>query len=290
MGGTLEDDKPADKEVDVKPSSSTADVHEENAQKVPEDSNSQPKPQPVSEVTTQRPATSSGWLGGWLSRPALQPQDTPGDIPQDSKMVEEPTAPTEQQSAPIGTPIEQPTVDVQPKDAPKSIPATTTSSSWFGFGLWSTAATSAITEQLSEQMPIKLGGDGQDTVMEDTPAPAPAPAPETPPQTLKPAAGSSWAFWSTETSTKASDPPARAGDSGQLAVAGVASETHPEPAKTETVKDKRKAKSSKRGRPQSMEVDEATRKANLQEPVSSKASSSTSPVPAKVSPPNLLLP
>jgi hypothetical protein len=100
----------------------------------------------------------------------------------------------------------------------------------------------------------------------------------------EPAASSSWAFWSTETSKKAPN----ASDFPQLAIAGEALQNHPDPAKTAAVKEQ-KGKSSKRGRPHSTELDESTGTA-LFDPSSANGTPSQSPAPVKMSPPNLLMP
>jgi hypothetical protein len=77
-------------------------------------------------------------------------------------------------------------------------------------------------------------------------------------------------------------------DLGQLAIAGEASQNHPEPAKAATAKVQ-KGKSSKRGRPQSTELDESTGTA-LFDPSSANGTPSQSPAPVKMFPPNLLMP
>ena len=78
-------------------------------------------------------------------------------------------------------------------------------------------------------------------------------------------------------------------ESGQLAVAGESSQTHPEPAKIAVVREK-KGNASKRGRPKSTEVDEPSGKAPLVDTSAAKGTPSQSPAPVKLSPPNLLLP
>jgi hypothetical protein len=229
--------------------------------------------------TTQRPATSSGWLGGWLGRHATAESPSTGDrSPATAKGPETPPMTKQQASEPS---TEAATTSNLPEDVSKSTPAPPTSTSWFG--LWSTAAPSTATEP-KEQIPVKLGNTDQDTVMEDASATKPS---------SQPAPGSSWAFWTTETTKKPVDP-----SEGQLAVAGEASQSNPEPAKATTVKDTNKGKSAKRGRPLSTEIDEATKdtmkeaskKAVQLEPTSSKGTPSQSPAPAKSSPPNLLMP
>jgi hypothetical protein len=274
MGGTLESEDSIQKEVRPDPSSSGGD----NAGDLAKSSDETPTEIKLSAPDPDaRPATSSGWLGSWLSRPTVLSSTVPENPSQDLKNPEQP---------PIGV-VENPQseqsehqepVAAMPEDATKSNPAPTASSSWFG--LWSTAATTIPSEAPMEEIPVKLKENNQDVVMEDAPVTE---------QPVKPVTGSTWAFWSTEPRKKTVETPAQP-EPGQLAVTGEPSQDHPEPAKTEPVKEVKKSKSSKRVRPQSMEMDDATSKTAQQDPASSKAAPSQSPAPAKVSPPNLLLP
>jgi hypothetical protein len=274
MGGTLESEDSVQKEVMPDPSSSSGD-NAGDSTKGPEETPAEiklPAPDPDA-----RPATSSGWLGGWLSRPTVPSSGVPENPSQDLKNPEQP---------PIGV-VENPQseqsehqepVAAMPEDATKSNPAPTASSSWFG--LWSTAATTIPSEGPKEEIPVQLKETDQDVVMEDAPVTE---------QPVKPVAGSTWAFWSTEPRKKTVEAPTQP-EPGQLAVTGEPSQDHPEPAKAEPVKEVTKSKSSKRVRPQSMEIDDATPKTAQQDQASSKAAPSQSSAPAKVSPPNLLLP
>lgn len=277
MGGTLDGDGAVDKDKKVHQFSSTGDVEMGGSTNITEETLPQDLPEletaPAPGPDASRPATSSGWLGGWLSRPPLQPSIDPDQEPSKikSKPLEQPPL-----VEPQPRPPEQPTTGNLLQDSSKTTTAPTTSTSWFG--LWSTAAPSNATEAPKEQIPVKLKDADQDTVMEDAPPPT------------KAAAGSSWAFWSTEPPKKAGEPSAISEDKGQLAVAGEPSQNSPEPAKITTVKENKKAKATKRGRPQSVELDEAARKATQLDPSSSKNTPSQSPAPPKVSPPNLLIP
>ena len=242
-----------------------------------EETPAQVETQKESEIT-RRPATSSGWLGGWLGKTTTTDPPRTGDgPPATAKAAEAPPVPEQQVPKP---PTEA--VFVPPEVVSKPTPAPPVSTSWFG--LWSTAAPSTA-EKPKEQIPVKLAETDQDTVMEDAPTTKP---------NAHPTPGSSWAFWTTETTKKAIGPPEESKDAGQLAVAGEESQNNPEPAKAATVKDSKKGKSAKRGRPQSVEIDEATKEATnkaLQlDPTSSKGTPSQSPAPAKSSPPNLLIP
>jgi hypothetical protein len=147
-------------------------------------------------------------------------------------------------------------------------------------GLWSTAAPSSAQEP-EEQIPVKIANQDSDNVLEDPPVDK---------ASAQPASGSSWAFWTTDTTKKTPDSPEKTKDTGQLAVTGEASQDRPEPAKVETVKESKKGKPSKRGRPQSTEIDEATKKTVELDPAASKGTPSQSPVPVKTGPPNLLMP
>jgi hypothetical protein len=281
MGGTLDEDKLADKDKQAAVPSSTGDVEMGDStnmteETVPHPPASQLETTAVSGPDDPRPATSSGWLGGWLTKPSLQTSTTMDKEPSsvESKNVEQPKQPT----------LETPSQDAS-QDMPATITAATASTSWFG--LWSTAAPSTVTEAPKEQIPVSLKDPDQDTVMEDAPPPA------------KAAAGSSWAFWSTEPPKKAPETSGtKSEDKGQLAIAGEPSQSNPDPAKITIVKDstpvkenkRTTPKTTKRGRPNSVELDEATRKVAQLDPTSSKGTPSQGPTPAKASPPNLLMP
>ncbi|KAF8849876.1 hypothetical protein BDZ45DRAFT_633742 [Acephala macrosclerotiorum] len=280
MVGTLE----AENEPGKDKSNPPIDENKVQAETKPaEDVPAPSKSESIADMIPQRPATSSGWLGGWLSRPVPQThaEDECGQIssePQPTQKPEDQTPPdqVEQEVATTQTiPTEQATEQA-------TVPAQS-SSSWFG--LWSTVAPSTVAEAPKEEILVKTGETGGDTVMED----APTAATETTP---RPAAGSSWAFWSTDTSKKPADASGKVEISGQLAVAGENSQNQPEPAKTVPVKDTKakdkKAKSSKRSRPLSTEVEITSQNATVE--AGSKATSSQSPAPVKAAPPNLLLP
>ncbi len=217
---------------------------------------------------------SSGWLGGWLGRPALQTPTVP-DEPHHPELISSPNPEPQPESQP--EPQEQSKETIQP--------ARPASSSWFG--LWSSSTPAAPEEAESkDQIPVKVGEDNQDITMEEAPAPdQPSKSPS------PPVAGSSWAFWSTDTSSKKGNGSlGKTEDSGQLAVTGEASQDHPEPAITTPLKDSKKTKSSKRSRPKSIELDEASRKIVEAEPTASQVDLHKTSTPAKQTPPNLLMP
>jgi hypothetical protein len=150
-------------------------------------------PVPPNEVVATIPSASSGWLGGWLSRPAIQSIEVPDK--QDVKDSDQ--SPPKEQEAPRET--EQQEMSIPKDDVSKStVQSVAPSSSWFG--LWSTPAPIAATEEApKEQIPVKLKVNDQDTVMDDVPAVPEQPKPS---EMTQPASGSSWAFWSTADTSK----------------------------------------------------------------------------------------
>lgn len=292
MGGTLEEEEERqaipDPKPDAKPEQITPkeDVLLEDQPKGTEEATTEVAAARLPEDLAPRPSTSSGWLGGWLGRAPVQPLDPPkvpevATVPAQPKPVIQPLEPEEPQLP------EAPSEDKPAGDAIKIAEAPKVSSSWFG--LWSTAAPSAVEEAPEEgpkeQVPVKSTDDGpQDVVMEDAPTLA------EPAQKTAPAAGSSWAFWSTEIPKKTPNSSEQSNESGELAITGEVSQNHPEPAKTATVKENKKGKSTKRGRPVSVEIEEVAQKPIQTEPSSSKVTSSASVAPTKSSPPNLLIP
>ena len=272
MGGTLEADHAADKEPIPQVSSAVEEKPKTEELKKPEDLSS-PQPAEQQPGIAARPAISSGWLGGWLGKQATEPSGQPGASSSDPKQSEDVPASGE----PAKPPPEQVTVPLSADDTPKATDVPPGSSSWFG--LWATAAPSTAGSPKKE-VPTKEGGNDTDTVMSD--------GPEKPP--TEPAPGSSWAFWSVDSSKKTTKAAEGTKDVGQLAVAGEASQNKPEPAKAVNVKEDKKAKSNKRGRPLSTEVAEESLTASRPETPPSKGTPTQSPAPPKVSPPNLLMP
>ncbi|KUJ22203.1 uncharacterized protein LY89DRAFT_638452 [Mollisia scopiformis] len=283
MGGTYEAENAADNIEHMKPMSSENEADAPSPLPVPtENIPAPPRTEPVSDAASQRPSTSSGWLGGWLSRPMPQTHaaDECQQITSQPQAAQKPQDQMEQEA-----PNEQPVLkECTTENASASVPTPAPpSSSWFG--LWSTAAPSTVAEAPKDEIPVKTGDTGGDTVMEDAPSAVPE-------ASTQPAAGSSWAFWSTD-SKKPADAPAKTETSGQLAVAGESSQDKPEPAKTVPVKDtqkkdSKKGKSSKRTRPLSGEVEELQPNSSVE--AAPKATSSQSPASVKATPPNLLLP
>jgi hypothetical protein len=218
---------------------------------------------------------------------------------------------------------EGPTVSGTP-DKPEHKPAATYASSW----IWSWSSRTAPAQLQTEtgpptaepETPLPAAKEPEDVVMQDAPpadvvpeAPTPAPAPAPTPK-----AGSTWAFWSRDTGSVATKKPVQAqSEQGQLAVMGEVSETHPQqaksmefkntPAKEPPPKSGRKeepakaavtpsressSKSNKRGRPKSMEVEDAApvRPGTPKVDKASKPSTPKTATSTKTVPPNLLLP
>ena len=277
MGSTTAEDKPVENENKPKATTSNKDVAMESPSKTSEENGSQVSLQTEtlptsSETENPRPATASGWLGGWLSQPALQVSSVPGasapiagSNPPDKSRVSE-----QQEVQNDVSPTDGP-----PQELPQANTAPSAAASWFG--LWSTATPSTVTEAPKEQIPVKLKDEDEDTVMEDAPAP------------VQPPAGSSWAFWSTEAPKKAAETSSASENKGELAVAGESSQNKPESAKAATTKENKKTNTTKRGRPISVDLGGPIAKATHLD-TSSKNTPSQSPAPAKTSPPNLLIP
>lgn len=247
------------------------------------------KSPPKAEIPPARPVTSSGWLGGWLGRTNEEVLAAPGDNDPQTAAVRDKPDVKEQVVEPEVSKAVGPVEEAPGPDTAATATATA-SASWFG--LWSTAAPSTATEAPQEELPVKVtkaasregAKDGEDTVMKDVPTVVPEPDAAKEPSV--PAAGSSWAFWSTEPQKIDAQPLDKPKDAGELAVAGEISQNKPEPAKSATVKDDRKPKKSKRDRPKSTELDGA---------VASTVSADPSVTPSQIatgkkSPPNLLVP
>ncbi|KAK3322214.1 hypothetical protein B0H66DRAFT_601681 [Apodospora peruviana] len=283
----------------------------------------------------QRPTTASGWLG-WFGRPTNAGPTVPEPVTTASSnqvaILEEPTAVTasEAQSSeprsstqPEQQPSDPPEAPTQP--AMQERPTNTVGSSWFG--IWSSSAVvpspqSAPSPQVTvpevtvPEAPSQPSKEPEDVVMEDVPPADPIPTPP-------PKAGSTWAFWSRDTGTSSAKKPTTPIEPGQLAVIGEGSEAHPQNANTIAIKDtpdkepqlkpagkgdqlkgqaptpKESSKQKvKRGRPQSMDLDElpssrpSTPKSDhaAKAESSAKAAAAKTPTSVKSSARNLLLP
>lgn len=255
--------------------------------------------QPAPE-TPQRPATASTWLGwfGKSAAPEVNTAETESSPPEPASP--EPPKETEQQAR-------QPTAQKPIQEAVQSsLTQRLTSGSLAYF--WPAATTSESVsggDIQAMEVTTQTPKDAEDAVMEDAPPAAP-----------NPSAGSTWAFWS-------SDKPKSPGktaetsetESGELAVMGDRSESHPKransidmsetPTKPVVTKEvqgsgkstkKKTTKKDKRLRPQAMDLDNETpgRPSTPQSDASSikgaDSSGSKTPLTAKSLPPNLLLP
>lgn len=230
--------------------------------------------------TAPRPVISSGWLGGWLGRPTIPVEGSTTSKPSSDPQSGSQNDTTESSVA----------TTIVCEEPPKEATVSATSTSWFG--LWSTAAPSAVSPEAPEhQMPVKPSENDVDTIMKD--APPVSSNTELPPR-VAPAVGSSWAFWSAtdttkvQSSKKSTAPPVK--DQGELAIEGEPSETRPEPAQTVKVRDDKPSKPSKRGRPVSVEETDLAKNSLQLEPPSTKGTPSQSPAHGKTTLPNLLMP
>lgn len=343
--------KPSRQEVETPPKPSDVDAKQvgdatiEAENPSPPSSTALAQEEPVVEPTHKPPVSSSLWLGGWFGRPVSQPPPIESTEPKpDGDPGPAESKPDDPEPDSVGTDVEPP----KPAEPEETVPApeppsevepqgkVATAGGGYWFGFWpgsnassapapatpappappategDTASAAAVVEE-----PIQTAQLQEDVVMEDappqdsasTPAPAPAPAPK---------AGSTWAFWSRDTSSSASASKKKAPseEPGELAVIGESSETHPKransmefkaaPVKEPPLQSAKKedqvkespSKKNKRARPLSMGVDEITdsRPATPKpeppakaEPIP-KAGTSKTPAAVKSSVPNLILP
>ncbi|PBP27868.1 hypothetical protein BUE80_DR001067 [Diplocarpon rosae] len=282
MGGTLDVDGSADK--NDKPMNQTSSTLEHTRTEPPretlESENETSKDgSPPKFDATARPATSSGWLGSWLSRPT-------GDVPTvPHKAIEVvPTIQTGDKPAVGEQQLSEPaslTNQIQSEGSSNPVPPPTSSSSWFG--LWTAAVPSHVTEAWKKEVPVMVGESASGSILTD-----PSATPSSKSEQPVPAPGSSWAFWSSDSNKKIATASGNPDGADKLAVIGESSQDKPQPAKTATFREGKKSKSGRRGRPQSTEADTASLKVSQSE--SSNSTSSPVPPAGKSSPPNLLIP
>lgn len=252
---------------------------------------------PSASDNPDQPVASSGWLGGWIWRPA-PPEKMPlveAQVPSEPPKEVEPELPADQPSAP------------EPDEHPPPITIGQRAASW----LWPNMISEQDGSGAKNSTAItQSANDTVDTPMEDAPsAAAPEPTP-------KPAAGSSWAFWSRDTPKSPGNKPEPT-ETGELAVVGERSERHPKRANSMDVSQgtsakidppkepplqatpsKDKGKKNKRTRPQSMDLDDIPSRpetpqsdsASIKTDSPSKAKAKTPTTAIKTSTPNLLLP
>ncbi|ETS75653.1 hypothetical protein PFICI_12597 [Pestalotiopsis fici W106-1] len=261
--------------------------------------------------------TSSGWFGGWFGAPTAPIDNTSNEH---APLTDVPRSPEPVQA--------QPPVETSSEGPPTAVPETPTSgrptSSWLGYW-WNTTAESETPQKDSNHKPnteTVQAKEDEDVVMKDAPPP-PASVES------QPSAGSTWAFWSRDTGSKDQGGQVKATqEPGELAVIGEGSEANPQQSTGVKVKDGAASmkeahlnksakeipvnktiketpiskttkgsptksatlKASKRGRPQSVDLDEPTL-SRPDTPVNKAAGAKLdSPTSVKASPPNLLLP
>lgn len=251
--------------------------------------------------TPQRPSTSSGWLGAFFTRTSL-PESKSAEAGHPTQETREPPKETEPEAARESAATV--TAEQSTPEAAGQGPA----SYWsYIFPIKAAPQHSSGEEaKKAESTPAATG----DTPMEDVPPTEPEPAP-------KPSAGSTWAFWSISR-PKSSGKQPEAPETGEIAIIGEGSESHPkransmdmsreasakagpsedESSKARSGKDK-PGKRSKKARPQSMDLDEVPSRpqtpqsdaASIKVDSPSKSKAKTPTTAAKPAPPNLLLP
>ncbi|KAI1742515.1 hypothetical protein F4680DRAFT_412451 [Xylaria scruposa] len=248
------------------------------------------------ENVSQAPASSAGWLS-WLSKPTTQGQSEPAS---DTIKDHQNTTETAESIQPQ---------DPQVQASPETPKPTKQTSSWFGFWSSSTNSTAQKCEEQGSGRDAKVeelgNGENGDVVMRDAPAPPPPP-----PVTAQPSVGSTWAFWSRDTTPRKAGEGASSAEQGELAVIGDGSETSPRRSSVEVKEEisNKKAlsikasrdrppkgspiKKTKKGQPQSIDTNEplAVRPSTPNSDAAIKPSKSTTTPTPKALPPNLLLP
>ncbi|KAI0883424.1 uncharacterized protein GGS22DRAFT_166949 [Annulohypoxylon maeteangense] len=256
--------------------------------------------------TLQQPPNSSGWLGGWFGRPSAPGVAIPNDDKMDIDPPKEPES-VEPENVQINIaqqPSEPSQVSIEPIQPLKP------TSSWFGYWYSTTPTIPEDSAQTTAETSSaqKSALETPDVVMEDAP-------PSKPTEPSQPPTSSTWAFWSRDTSQKNDTKKTTANEAGELAIIGDGSEANPRQstspevngnstsAKEPSIKGSKALKEAplrvesikrnKRGRPQSLDIDEP-----LSRPGTPQSDISTKTAPAKPATPgssksstqNLLLP
>ncbi|POS79045.1 hypothetical protein DHEL01_v202559 [Diaporthe helianthi] len=268
--------------------------------------------EPPTADTPQRLATSSGWLGGWFTSNPV-PENTTTE--NENTMQENAPSPKEgNRRSQTEPPPETNTAASGASEQPEATGPQRSLTMWIPF--WSGMNAPAAGDDESAKAPESSsatvkGPEG--TEMSGAPPSNAEPA-------NKPAAGSTWAFWSKDT-PKSPGEPERTTEPGELAVMGDGSENSPKranstdmsrdqsrkpeapregpgkaPGKIKQIKDKVSKK--KKNRPQSMDIEPVPpRPQTPQSDAASVKADSPSQTKAKTpttatrpSPPNLLLP
>ncbi|KAL7626702.1 hypothetical protein AAE478_003476 [Parahypoxylon ruwenzoriense] len=223
-------------------------------------------------IETHQPQTSSGWLG-WFSRSSApeavvsKDQNMDIDIPKEPESAQPDTSqPPPSETGQESTGPADPGVPAKPTESTE--PANPTGS-WFGF--WYSSAAPVAPDgpaQMASDAPLageSTSKETQDVVMEDAP-------PSKTSETSRPAASSTWAFWSRDTGQRDNGKTTVASEPGELAIIGDGSEANPrrstsleingnpvpvnEPPTKASKEVSVKAKKNKRLRPQSMDIGE----------------------------------
>lgn len=250
-------------------------------------------------LPTQRPTTSSGWLGGWFSRvPATN--DEPAEGENTSKVSVEP--PRQPESL-----VQEPPAPAQTE---QSLPSNEQRPNSYWFGFWSNQ--SALGNE--NQRPTGTSGSTPNTNEDNVDMPMEEAPPADPDPYTKPSAGSTWAFWSRDQPKSPGKQP-QTPETGELAVVGERSEHHPKRAnsmdmsvstKQESPKQQeaetktgngKTTKKGKKNKPQSINIETPSRPQTPQSDMISIAADSPSKSKSKApgtatnpTPPNLLLP
>ncbi|KAI1310936.1 hypothetical protein F5Y03DRAFT_344491 [Xylaria venustula] len=251
--------------------------------------------------TSQVPTSSTGWLPSWLSGSTAHGQSEPAKTSVDGQKNTPDTAKSTQPQ------------DVQAEPSPETSKVMKHSGPWFS--IWSSSAESSTQKTTNEATVSEESNKTQeikDVVMRDAPTSADALPPPPAPSATQPSTGSTWAFWSRESTSRKVGENVSTTEQGELAVMGDGSETSPRKSGVEVngenrnkdelptrspqkrpSKDPRTAK-AKRSRPQSMDLDDSpTIRPNTPNSgiaVKNIASKSATTLTHKVLPPNLLLP
>lgn len=164
--------------------------------------------------TPEQQHTPSGWLG-WITRTPFTETPIVVQATEEAVAEEIATGPPEEEQEPVSWTDNH--IAEQPEERQPLRP-----SSWFGF--WTTNAPTPEDMKEDGKKDATANEDqspkpNDDTIMDDAP---PAPEEEQPPK-----AGSTWAFWSRDTSK--SEKKANQNEGGQIAVIGQGSESHPLP-------------------------------------------------------------
>ncbi|TGO64011.1 hypothetical protein BCON_0009g00200 [Botryotinia convoluta] len=253
----------------------------------PKETNSQSSP--IAEIT-KRPVTSQGWLG-WLGMPSQTSKESKVSSP----VVEEPQKQDTEELPSNETIIPEQAMAEEAMEAPKQ--TLSASRSWFN--IWSASQPPIPAEGPREPVLTQELESNPIQIIKDASKDAPKSPQSTPSRSTTQPGGSSWAsaFWYSDNTKKGTEPleDSNKGETGELAVSGEQSQSHPLPAQavpavdTKSLNGDKKPKAAgKKSRPKSVDIEEISQKtASAQLDDASKKVTTPSHIP---SPPNLLLP